>query len=151
MAKPLKFKDFLSVDYTQTGDGQLAKNAKKRHQDTPTGNTDEALDTTQRRAAARRMKTSAMQSKIKIGRKRAERKVANKDVLMKRARKSARSILLKKLTKDKSKDELSFSRRQDLEKKLDKMQGAVNRIARKQLPALRKKELERKRGGSKDD
>jgi hypothetical protein len=70
---------------------------------------------------------------------------------MKRARKSARNILLKKLTKDIPKSDLSFSRRQELEKKLDKMKGAVNRIARKELPRLKKAEIERKRGGSKND
>jgi hypothetical protein len=111
----------------------------------------EALDIKQRRAVSRRMKTSAMQSKIRMGRKRAERKIANKDVLMRRARKAARNLLLKKWTKDKEKSELSFQRRQELEKKLDKMGTKITQIARKQLPALRKKELAKKRGGNKKD
>jgi hypothetical protein len=44
--KPLGFKDFLSVDYTQSGDDLIARNAKKRKQDTPTGNTGESTTTT---------------------------------------------------------------------------------------------------------
>jgi hypothetical protein len=153
MGKPLKFKDFVSVDYTQSGDDQLAYNAKKRKKDIPTGNTgeeveNEALNMQQRRAVSKRMKSSAMKAKIKLGRKKAERKLANMEVLKKRARKAARGILLKKLTKDIPKSELSFSRRQELEKKLDKMKGAVERIAKKQLPKIRQAELKRKRGGS---
>lgn len=111
----------------------------------------EALDLKQRRAVSRRMKTSAMQSKIRLGRKRAERKIANKDVLNRRARKAARNLILKKITKDKDKSELSYTRRQELEKKLDKMKGKVGQIARKLLPSLRKKELAKKRGGNNKD
>jgi hypothetical protein len=111
----------------------------------------EALDLKQRRAVSRRMKSSGMQSKIRMGRKRAERRIANKDVLMRRARKAARKLLLKKWTKDREKGELSFSRRQELEKKLDKMSNKITQIARKQLPKLRKKELEKKRGGNKEN
>ena len=39
----VKFKDFLSVDYTGTKDGQLAKNAKKRKKDSGEGTTEDCL------------------------------------------------------------------------------------------------------------
>ena len=51
MAKKLNFRDYINVDYTQTGDPQLALNAKKRKEDVEP--TDEALS-----MAARRKKRS---------------------------------------------------------------------------------------------
>lgn len=85
---PMSFKQFVNVDYTQTGDGQLAYNAKKRKTDTS-----EALDASQRRKLAMRMKRN--KARIAMGRKRAERKTANMDTLKKRAKRQARIQLLK--------------------------------------------------------
>lgn len=144
MAKPLKFKDFLSVDYTQSGDGQLANNSKKRKKDIPTGNTGEALDMTQRLARSRQFKRN--KAKIALGRKRAAKRTANMDTLKKRARKQARNLLLKKLTKDTDKSELSLARRKDLEKRLDKKKNVIDKMARKLIPQVRKIDKERKRG-----
>ena len=64
MAKALKFKDFINVDYTQTGDDQLAYRAKKRK----TADTEhEALNFAARRKLARSLKKN--KAKIAIGRK----------------------------------------------------------------------------------
>ena len=68
----LSFKDFIVVDYTQTGDEQLAYNAYKRKRGRigeETETTDEALSIAQRRQKAMTMKR--FKSKIAIGRKRA--------------------------------------------------------------------------------
>ncbi len=134
------FKDFIAVDYTETGDDQLAYNAKKRKTQ------DEALTRQQRMAASRRMKKLAR--KIQIGKKKAAKKVASMDKLKVRANKQARELLLKKMTKGKGKDQLSLARRQELEKKLDKKKAVIAKIAKKLLPKVRKKELEKKRGGA---
>jgi len=151
MTKKLDFKDFLTVDYTQTGDPQLAKNAKKRKQHIPTGNTgesvepaDEALSMAARRKKAITMKK--IQARLKVGRKKASMKVADKGRLEKRARKAARNAIAKKLTKGVSKAELTPARKAEIEKRLDKMQGKVSRLAKKMLPKIRKSELEKKRG-----
>ena len=145
------FKDFLTVDYTQTGDGQLARNAKKRKMDTPTGNTgeaveptDEALTMQQRRARSRQMKK--YQSRLKVGRKKAAAKVANLAVLKRRAQKAARAAIAKKITKGVAKGDLTPARKQEIENRLDKMQPRINRVAKKLLPKLRQAELARKRG-----
>lgn len=145
------FKDFLTVDYTQTGDGQLARNAKKRKMDTPTGNTgeaveptDEALTMQQRRARSRQMKK--YQARLKVGRKKAAAKVANLAVLKRRAQKAARAAIAKKITKGIAKGDLTPARKQEIEKRLDKMQPRINRVAKKLLPKLRQAELARKRG-----
>ena len=152
--KPLSFKQFVNVDYTMTGDEELAYNAKKRKKDIPTGNTnedavetDEALDVQQRRKLAIRMKKN--KSRIAMGRKRASRKVASMDKLKIRARKQARNQIIKKLTKDIPKYELSVARKKDIEKRLEKpsMQSRITRIAKKSLPQIRKAEIEKKRGG----
>lgn len=120
MAKPLRFKDYLSED------------------------TDEALDMTQRLALKRSFKKN--KAKIALGRRRAAKRTANMDTLKKRARKQARNILLKKLTKDTPKSDLSLARRKDLEKRLDKKKNVIDKMARKMLPQVRKQDLARKRG-----
>tara|TARA_S200002703_G_scaffold103907_1_gene90140 strand:+ start:1734 stop:2216 length:483 start_codon:yes stop_codon:yes gene_type:complete len=156
MPRPLGFKDFLSVDYTQTGDGQLAKNAKRRKDIGPAGSNaeysstnspskSEALTVQQRLAKSRQMKK--LKSKIALGRKRAERKVASIDVLKKRAQKQARNFFAKKITKGQDKGELGMARRADIEKRLDKMKPKIDKLARKMLPKIRKAEIEKKKGG----
>ena len=137
------FKDFIAVDYTETGDDQLAYNAKKRKTQ------DEALTRQQRMAASRRMKKLA--NKIKIGKKKAAKKIASMDKLKKRANKQARELLLKKLTKGKGKGDLSMARRQELEKKLDKKKAVIQKIAKKLLPKVRKAEIAKKKGGKSSD
>jgi len=99
----------------------------------------EAMDMAQRRKAAINFKRN--KSKIKIGRERAKRRMASKEVLMKRARKAARMTIMKKLTKVGSKSDLDFARRQAIEKRLDKMGPKIDQVAKKLFPALRKKEM----------
>lgn len=158
MAKPLSFKDFTVADYRQDGDEELAYKAQKRKQNIPTGNTGEAvekeaLDLTQRRKRSIAMRKN--KAKIKMGRARAERRVANMDKLKKRARRHARNLILQKILKDVPKAELSASRKREIEKRLEKpiFQQKIERLAKKLLPKERKAELERKRGSSdkKDD
>jgi hypothetical protein len=126
--KPLSFKQFINEDVNT-----------------------EALDMTQRRKLAQRMKRT--KARISLGRKRAEKKVANLDTLKKRARKQARTALAKKITKGIAKAELSPARKKEIEKRLDKpqMQNKITRIARKSLPKVRQAELQKKRGGGKKD
>lgn len=169
MNEKLNFKDFLSVDYTPGMPGQISKNAKKRKQDIPTGNTgesvkaeamemceecgmihdgecdmDEALNMQQRRAKARQMKR--LKSKIKIGRDRAARKMASPEKLKQRSRKAARKAVFTKLAKQADKGELTYQRRQEIEKRLDTpaMKRKIDQLSRKMLPTVRKKEQEKK-------
>jgi len=81
-------------------------------------NVDEALDIRQRLARSRLFKR--YKSKIKLGRDRAKRRMAKPEVLKRRSVKQARTLILKKITKGIPKDELSFARRQEIEKRLDK-------------------------------
>jgi hypothetical protein len=111
---------------------------------------DEALTPTQRRARSRLFKK--YKAKIKLGQERARRKVASPEVLKNRARKAARVLILKKLTKGLTKDELTFARRQEFEKRLETpaAKKKIENLAKKLMPQIRKREMERKRGGSKE-
>lgn len=146
--KNIKFKDFINVDYTQDGE-QRAINAKKRKRDSGEGTTEEtdlnteALSPAQRRRKAIQFKK--IKNKIAIGRKRAARRVASTDVLKRRAQKQARNQIFKRITKNVSKDDLSFARRQEVEKRVDKLKPRIAMIAKRLLPKVRKRELERKR------
>ena len=110
---------------------------------------DEALDMSQRLKMARTFKKN--KAKIALGRKRAERRVASPEKLKKRAMKQARMTILKKITKGIDKGDLSMSRRQGIEKRLDKMKPKIQKLAKKLLPKVRKAELTKKRGGNKSD
>ena len=103
----------------------------------------EALDLMQRIQRARLIKR--IKTKIKVGKERAKRKVADIKKLRKRARKAARNILAKKLTSGIPKGKLNFKRKQEIEKRLDKMGPAIDRISKKMFPLIRKKEIEKKR------
>lgn len=107
---------------------------------------EEALNMQQRMKRSRLMKR--MKAKIKIGRQRAKRKMADKGKLEKRANRAARDVIVRKLTKDIPKSELTYARKQEIEKRLDKpaMKARLKRMARKMFPQIRKKEVQRKKG-----
>ena len=153
MADPLKFKDFISVDYAPGQDDQIKYRAKKRKQDLDRGlndeTQDEALDMAQRRAKSRQMKK--LKTKIAMGRKRAARRTASLEKLKQRARRQAINNVFKKLTKGQSKDEVSFARRQEIEKRIAKMGPKIDKMARKLLPQVRKMEKERRMSKSSGD
>tara|TARA_R100000951_G_scaffold109570_3_gene106841 strand:- start:1389 stop:1937 length:549 start_codon:yes stop_codon:yes gene_type:complete len=108
------------------------------------GTQNEALTMTQRRAKSRQMKK--YQARLKVGRKKASMKVANAKVLGRRARKAARNAIAKKLTKGVAKADLTPARKQEIEKRLDKMAPRISRLAKKLTPKLRQAELGKKRG-----
>ena len=97
--------------------------------------TDEAVTMATRmkmKAAARKNK-----GKIALGKKKASKKLASKEQLQKRAENKAKGLLIKKILKGKSKADLSFSARGDLEKKMKKKKGAIKKIAKKLLPMVK--------------
>jgi len=91
---------------------------------------------------ARRMKAKATfrknKAKIELGRKKAAMKLASPEKLKAKADKKAREIVVQKLLKDKDKSELSFAARQDLEKRVDKKKGLIDKLSKKILPAVKK-------------
>jgi len=118
-----------------------AEKAKKEDVDI-----DEALTMTQRMKKSRLMKR--LKSRIKIGRDRARRKMAKKDTLEKRSMRQARNQIASKLTRGIPKRELSFARKQEIEKRLDKpaLKQRIKRLAKRLFKDVRKKEVQRKKG-----
>ena len=138
------FKDFLTVDYTGTGDEQLAKNAKRRKTDDTSGDlaasydpsVDEALTMAQRQKMKMAMRKN--KAKIALGQKKARNKLASPEKLKSRAEKAARNILIKKITKDKDKADLSYAARASIEKRLEKKAQQLKRLQRNYFLRLNK-------------
>ena len=144
----IRFKDFTPVDYMPGEDELIKRQAKKRkiadQEHEAVEPTDEALSMAQRRAKSRQMKK--YRARLKVGRKKARMKIANQKVLNRRARKAARNAITKKLTKGIPKADLTPARKQEIERRLDKMGPRVTRLAKKMLPKLRQAEIGKKRG-----
>ena len=106
----------------------------------------EALTLQQRMKRSRMMKK--MKARIKIGRDRARRRMADKKKLQKRAMRQARDKIVKKITKDIPKSELSYARKQEIEKRMEKpaFKARIQRLAKRMFPAIRKAEVQRKKG-----
>lgn len=112
---------------------------------------DEALNMQQRRQRALIMRR--LKSRIKLGRERAKRRIASPEKLERRARRQARMLVFKRLTKDIPKSDLTYQRRQEIEKRLDKpaVKKRIERLAKKMLPKVRKAEMERRKGATPND
>lgn len=118
-------------------------------QDFKNSQTNEALNLQQRRQ--RMMQFKRQKARIEVGAERAKKRTASKEVLMKRARRTARNMLLKKMAKVSSKSELDFARREQIEKRLDMMKNKINTLAVKLFPKLRKMDIERKQSKRSED
>ena len=112
----------------------------------PNEDVDEALNMSQRIKRSRLMKR--LKGRIAVGRRRAKKKMANKQTLTKRSNRQARNAIAKKLTRGVPKSELTFARKQEIEKRLDKpaLKQRIARLAKRMFKDVRKKEVERKKG-----
>ena len=163
--KNLSFRDFVTVDYTMTGDEFLAYQAQKRrrgHFDTfgesmdprdftdkkeEVEEVDEVMTQSQRIKKSQQMKR--MSKRFQIAKKRALKKAPTQDVLMKRAQKQAKNQLIKKWTKG-SKADLSMGRRAEIEKRLKKSKTKIDRTAKRMLPDLRRQDRDRRANANKN-
>jgi hypothetical protein len=87
-----------------------------------------------------KMKASMRKNKAKIalGKRKAARRMAGKEVLTKRAQRQARKAVMDKILKGKDKGELSYGARASLEKRVNKRAAMIQRMAKKLLPQVRK-------------
>lgn len=106
---------------------------------------DEALSVATRLKKARDIRRN--KAKIALGRARAARRFASQDVLKKRARKAAYRTFYNKITKNIPRDELTPQRKAEIEKRLNTpaFKNRIDRMAKKMIKDVRKKEMERKR------
>jgi len=136
---------------------KLQSTAKKVYDTTRQGMTldeetiDEAvLSRAQRRKRARLLRR--YKSKIAIARKKAMRRRASIDTLKRRARKTARNMIKQKLAKSRRFADLDPAAKIAIEKRLEKMPSSrLDRLARKLLPSLRRKETERMQARAKNE
>jgi len=98
----------------------------------------EALNIQQRMARKRSMAKN--KAKMALGRARAAKKVASMEVLKKRAVKAARTKIALKMTKGVPLSQVPISKKIEIEKKLEKKKGKINKVAKKLLPGIKKKE-----------
>jgi hypothetical protein len=105
----------------------------------------EELDEALTRAQRIKRSQIAKRNKAKIQRalQKGKKKKASTETLQKRAKKKARDLLYTKLLKGRNRADVSAGEQERIEKKLDKMQGGINRIAKKLLPQLKKAEQEK--------
>ena len=85
-----------------------------------------------------------------MAKKRALKRAPNTDVIKSRAQRQARNQMMSKYTKGVPKSELSIARRTELEKRLKKMKGRVDKMAKKLIPTIRKQDRERRSGANKE-
>ena len=104
---------------------------------------EEALTPQQRRTRAMGMRR--IQAKISLGRDRAARRFADPERLKSRAHKEARSFIFRRLSKGASKEDLTYQRRQDIEKRMDtpQMKKRIDMLATKLLKKVRAAEIQR--------
>ena len=91
-----------------------------------------------RRAAIRKNK-----SRLRVGRRAASRRRASNTVLKARALRAARNELTKRLTGGKSKGELSYAARANVEKQLARKKGIIKSLASRLISQVRTKENQR--------
>ena len=97
------------------------------------------------RAARRKMAQRARKTAKKRANKRkiTAKRMKNAGQLKSASQRAAKTFLVKKLTGGKSYSELSVGQKETIDKKLSKMPGLVNKVARKMLPKVKAKEKER--------
>ena len=104
---------------------------------------DEVLDVSQRRAKAIAMKRN--KNKLKIGRAKAEKRMASPKKLEGRSRRHARKQIIAKLYGGLAKSDMSYAQRRAADTKLETQKARITRIAKKILPNVRRQEIDRKR------
>ena len=106
---------------------------------------DEALSVQSRLKKGRDMRRN--KAKIALGRARASRKFASNKTLEKRARRSAYKATYNKLTKNVPASELTPQRKAEIEKRLNTpaFKTRIDRMSKKMIKDVRKKEMDRKR------
>lgn len=155
------FKELMALPLEDGEDEWLKYRAIKRRRGVFGGNgeggpigesveeVDEALSLAARLKKSRTMKKFA--ARRHVGARRAMNRAADPSRLKKRAFKQARLQFFKKLSKGKSPTELTPQRRAEIEKRLDKMKGRIQKIAMRMIPQKRQQDKERRRSKDVED
>jgi len=141
---PRKLQSSAKDVYDSVRKGMNMSESEEIHIDDMEPLEERVLDRQQRRKLGLRMKKN--RHKMKIGRDRAKRRMANLETLKKRAKKAARKMLKDKFAKNRRYAELGDGEKMQIDKRIEKV--SKNRLAsleRKLLPKIKKAERDRKR------
>ena len=107
---------------------------------------DEVLDTRARIKKAQQLRR--MKTRVALGRKRASKRLATSQVIKKRAIARARRRIVSRLTQGRGKSALSYGARQQLDKRLVRMKGGIQRLATKLIRQVKQDDIQKLRGKS---
>lgn len=139
----------MTVDYAPGMPDEIKYMAQKRKrrdvEETAEVET-EAISKAERVKRAQRMKKFS--ARLKVGKKRAMRKMADSKRLKKRVDRQARLAMIKKLTRGIPRSQLSYERRAEIEKRMNKpaVKSRIKKMAKRMYPTVRKAEVMRKKG-----
>ena len=108
---------------------------------------DEVLDTRARLKKAQSLRRN--KAKIALGRRRASKRLATSDKIKKRAVGRARRRLISRLTQGRGKSKLSYGGRQQLEKRLARLKGGIQRLAVKLVRQVKQDDIAKLKGKNK--
>lgn len=100
---------------------------------------DEELSPAERAKRARKMKMH--KAKLAIGQRIAKRRLASRSTIQKRSQRRARANVLKKLLKNRSKGDLSYSARAGYEKMLTKRKPMITKLAKRLKKDVRRDDI----------
>ena len=109
---------------------------------------DEKLSPSQRRKMGLRMRIQAKKPAFIMKRKRMMKRAANKETLMRRARKAAIKTVVKKFypkLRGKKTSDLSYAERGKISDIVKKKSKVINRFAQRLVKVVRKKDIERRK------
>lgn len=107
---------------------------------------DEVLDARARIKKAQQLRR--MKTRVALGRKRASKRLASSQVIKKRAVARARRRIISRLTQGRGKSALSYGARQQLDKRLARMKGGIQRLATKLIRQVKQDDIQKLRGKS---
>ena len=113
-----------------------------------TGDLDEALSPSQRRKMGLRMRIQAKKPAFIMKRKRMMKRAANKETLMRRARKAAIKTVVKKFypkLRGKKTSDLSYAERGKISDIVKTKSPLIKRFAQRLIKVVRKKDIERRK------
>ena len=105
---------------------------------------DEVLDTSAR--IKRKAIFLRKKGRIALARKLQAKRLSTPDRLKSRAVRRAKALLIKRLYQGRKKSDIPLSQRGQVEKKLEKLKGAVKRISTKLLRTVKRDDIARKSG-----
>jgi hypothetical protein len=91
-----------------------------------------------------------MSKRIQMAKKRSMKRAPTPEKLKLRAKKQVKNALVSKWMRGKSKSDLSFSQRQNIEKRLKSASGRIDNMTKKLLPVVRKQDRERRANANSD-